>query len=124
FASPGELEEELDAELHHKSRGPWSPPSTASPVSMPSPMARGTDRPRPHWLIVDDAVTAPDAWEGVTGRMGMSGITVLRLAARPASASDSPATTSDSSCTTVCCGTADRSTPSPTSCRSRRPPGM
>ena len=25
-----ELEEELDAELHHKSRGPWSPPSTAS----------------------------------------------------------------------------------------------
>ncbi|MCV7083040.1 hypothetical protein H7H37_19520, partial [Mycolicibacterium insubricum] len=42
FASPGELEEELDAELHHKSRGPWSPPSTASPVSMPSPMARGT----------------------------------------------------------------------------------
>lgn len=83
FASPGELEEELDAELHHKSRGPWSPPSTASPVSMPSPMTRGTDRPGPHWLIVDDAVTAPDAWEGVTGRMGMSGITVLRLAARP-----------------------------------------
>ncbi|WP_264026701.1 hypothetical protein, partial [Mycolicibacterium insubricum] len=47
FASPGELEEELDAELHHKSRGPWSPPSTASPVSMPSPMARGTRPPAP-----------------------------------------------------------------------------
>ena len=81
FATPTDLEEALDAELHRKGRGPWEPPNAASPVSMPSPMEAGR-APGPHWLIVDDGTGSPDAWEGVTGQKGMAGITVLRLAAR------------------------------------------
>lgn len=83
FASPTELEDALDAELHRKGRGPWSPPVTASPTSMPSPM-EGTTAPTlgPHWVIVDDNVGTPEQWEGVTGQKGMAGITVLRLATR------------------------------------------
>ncbi|OBK10744.1 type VII secretion protein EccCa [Mycobacterium asiaticum] len=81
FASPMELEEALDAELHRKGRGPWVPPATASPTSMPSPMAAAPAL-GPHWVIVDDNVGTPEQWEGVTGQKGMAGITVLRLATR------------------------------------------
>ena len=84
FASPTELEDALDAELHRKGRGPWLPPSGASPTSMPSPMessAAGSGL-GPHWVIVDDNAGTPEQWEGVTGQKGMVGITVLRLAGR------------------------------------------
>ncbi|OBK93944.1 type VII secretion protein EccC [Mycobacterium asiaticum] len=81
FASPTELEEALDAELHRKGRGPWTPPATASPTSMPSPIEVSSAL-GPHWLIVDDNVGTPEQWEGVTGQKGMAGITVLRLATR------------------------------------------
>lgn len=83
FVSPTELEEALDAELHRKGRGPWAPPVTASPTSMPSTM-ESTSAPAlgPHWVIVDDNVGTPEQWEGVTGQKGMAGITVLRLATR------------------------------------------
>lgn len=83
FSSPTELEEALDAELHRKGRGPWSPPVTASPTSMPSPMeSMSAPALGPHWVIVDDNVGTPEQWEGVTGQKGMAGITVLRLATR------------------------------------------
>lgn len=84
FASPTELEETLDAELHRKGRGPWTPPTGASPTSMPSPIeAVGGLTLGPHWLIIDDGVGMPEQWESVTGQKGMTGITLLRLAARP-----------------------------------------
>jgi type VII secretion protein EccCa/type VII secretion protein EccCb len=83
FASPIELEEALDAELHRKGRGPWTPPVGASPTSMPSPMESSGLTMGPHWVIVDDNVGTPEQWEGVTGQKGMAGITVLRLATRP-----------------------------------------
>jgi type VII secretion protein EccCa/type VII secretion protein EccCb len=82
FATPVELEEALDAELHRKGRGPWTPPVGTSPTSMPSPM-ESSGLSGPHWVIVDDAVGTPEQWEGVTGQKGMAGITVLRLATRP-----------------------------------------
>jgi type VII secretion protein EccCa/type VII secretion protein EccCb len=82
FATPLELEDALDAELHRKGRGPWTPPVGTSPTSMPSPM-ESSGLAGPHWLIVDDAVGTPEQWEGVTGQKGMAGITVLRLATRP-----------------------------------------
>ncbi|KLO28666.1 type VII secretion protein EccCa [Mycobacterium haemophilum] len=83
FASPTELEEALDAELHRKGRGPWTPPVGGSPTSMPSPIESATDLALgPHWVIVDDNVGTPEQWEGVTGQKGMAGITVLRLATR------------------------------------------
>ncbi len=64
FASPTELEEALDAELHRKGRGPWSPPVTASPTSMPSPMEAATiPALGPHWVIVDDNVGTPEQWK-------------------------------------------------------------
>ena len=83
FASPTELEEALDAELHRKGRGPWTPPAGISPTSMPSPV-ESISGPTlgPHWVIVDDNVGTPEQWEGVTGQKGMVGITVLRLATR------------------------------------------
>ncbi|OBJ51587.1 type VII secretion protein EccC [Mycobacterium asiaticum] len=81
FASPTELEEALDAELHRKGRGPWTPPATSSPTSMPSPIEVSSAL-GPHWVIVDDNVGTPEQWEGVTGQKGMAGITVLRLATR------------------------------------------
>ena len=83
FASPTELEEALDAELHRKGRGPWTPPVGSSPSSMPSPV-ESISGPLlgPHWVIVDDNVGTPEQWEGVTGQKGMAGITVLRLATR------------------------------------------
>ncbi|HTQ21269.1 type VII secretion protein EccCa, partial [Mycobacterium sp.] len=83
FASPTELEEALDAELHRKGRGPWTPPAGSSPTSMPSPV-ESISGPTlgPHWVIVDDNVGTPEQWEGVTGQKGMVGITVLRLATR------------------------------------------
>ena len=83
FASPTELEEALDAELHRKGRGPWTPPVGTSPTSMPSPMESPGLALGPHWVIVDDNVGTPEQWEGVTGQKGMAGITVLRLATRP-----------------------------------------
>lgn len=83
FASPAELEEALDAELHRKGRGPWAPPAGTSPTSMPSPMESPGSMLGPHWVIVDDNVGTPEQWEGVTGQKGMAGITVLRLASRP-----------------------------------------
>jgi type VII secretion protein EccCa/type VII secretion protein EccCb len=83
FASPTELEDALDAELHRKGRGPWTPPVGATPTSMPSPMESSGSRLGPHWVIVDDSVGTPEQWEGVTGQKGMAGITVLRLATRP-----------------------------------------
>jgi type VII secretion protein EccCa/type VII secretion protein EccCb len=82
FASPTKLEEALDAELHRKGRGPWAPPTGSSPTSMPSPMESGPAL-GPHWVIVDDNIGTPEAWEGVTGQKGMAGITMLRLATRP-----------------------------------------
>jgi type VII secretion protein EccCa/type VII secretion protein EccCb len=83
FASPTELEEALDAELHRKGRGPWSPPAGSSPTSMPSAIEAAAGLPLgPHWVIVDDNVGTPEQWEGVTGQKGMAGITVLRLATR------------------------------------------
>ncbi len=83
FASPTELEDALDAELHRKGRGPWTPPVGTTPTSMPSPMESSGSRLGPHWVIVDDSVGTPEQWEGVTGQKGMAGITVLRLATRP-----------------------------------------
>lgn len=83
FTSPTELEEALDAELHRKGRGPWTPPVGTSPTSMPSPMESAGLTLGPHWVIVDDNVGTPEQWEGVTGQKGMAGITVLRLATRP-----------------------------------------
>lgn len=83
FASPTELEEALDAELHRKGRGPWTPPVGSNPTSMPSPIESATGQALgPHWVIVDDNVGTPEQWEGVTGQKGMAGITVLRLATR------------------------------------------
>jgi len=82
FGTPVELEDALDAELHRKGRGPWTPPVGTSPTSMPSAMETST-LVGPHWVIVDDAVGTPEQWEGVTGQKGMAGITVLRLATRP-----------------------------------------
>jgi type VII secretion protein EccCa/type VII secretion protein EccCb len=82
FASPTELEEALDAELHRKGRGPWTPPAGSSPTSMPSAMEPMGSVLGPHWVIVDDNVGTPEQWEGVTGQKGMAGITVLRLATR------------------------------------------
>ena len=90
FSSPTELEEALDAELHRKGRGPWAP---QAPAMSASPAAALTQRDEartssgapslgPHWVIVDDAAGTPEQWEGVTGRKGMSGITVLRMATR------------------------------------------
>ena len=85
FASPTELEDALDSELHRKGRGPWAPPSGSSPTTMLSPMeaAAAGSALGPHWVIVDDNVGTPEQWEGVTGQKGMAGITVLRLATRP-----------------------------------------
>ena len=83
FISPTELEEALDAELHRKGRGPWTPPVGTSPTSMPSAMASPGLILGPHWVIVDDNVGTPEQWESVTGQKGMAGITVLRLATRP-----------------------------------------
>jgi len=81
FTSPTELEEALDAELHRKGRGPWSPPTGSSPTTMPSPIeAAAGSALGPHWVIVDDNVGTPEQWEGITGQKGMAGITVLRLA--------------------------------------------
>jgi type VII secretion protein EccCa/type VII secretion protein EccCb len=82
FASPTELEEALDAELHRKGRGPWTPPTGSSPTSTPSAMESAGSAFGPHWVIVDDNVGTPEHWEGVTGQKGMAGITVLRLASR------------------------------------------
>ena len=81
FASPTELEEALDAELHRKGRGPWTPVG-ATPSSTPSAMESTGRAAGPHWVIVDDNVGTPEQWEGVTGQKGMAGITVLRLAPR------------------------------------------
>ncbi len=84
FTSPGDLEEALDAELHRKGRGPWSPPSGSTPSTTLSPMeAAGASALGPHWIIVDDNVGTPEQWEAVTGQKGRAGITVLRLATRP-----------------------------------------
>ena len=84
FTSPAELEDALDAELHRKGRGPWTPPSGSSPTTMLSPMeAASGNALGPHWVIVDDNVGTPEQWEGITGQKGMAGITVLRLASRP-----------------------------------------
>lgn len=86
FTSPADLEEALDAELHRKGRGPWTAPSPANgsrPTTARSPI-EDTAAPSlgPHWVIVDDAVGTPTEWEGVTGKKGLAGITVLRLATR------------------------------------------
>jgi type VII secretion protein EccCa/type VII secretion protein EccCb len=83
FASPTELEEALDAELHRKGRGPWTPPAGTAPTSMPSALESSGLTLGPHWVIVDDNVGTPEQWESVTGQKGMAGITVLRLATRP-----------------------------------------
>ncbi|MGC2655824.1 MAG: type VII secretion protein EccCa [Mycobacterium sp.] len=82
FGSPTELEDALDAELHRKGRGPWTPPVGTSPTSMPSPMESTGLSLGPHWVIVDDSVGTPEQWEGVTGQRGIAGITLLRLATR------------------------------------------
>jgi len=81
FTSPADLEDALDAELHRKGRGPWTPPSGAIPSL--SGQSVVTPAPGPHWIIVDDNAGTPEHWESVTGQKGMAGITVLRLATRP-----------------------------------------
>ncbi len=83
FSSPADLEAVLDAELHRKGRGPWSPPASASPITATSPMEMAGSGQGPHWVIVDDGTGTPEQWETVTGQKGMAGITILRLAARP-----------------------------------------
>ena len=80
FHSPTDLEEALDAELHRKGRGPWAP--AAGPIGAGATATPASAELGPHWVIVDDNVGTPDQWEGVTGRVGMAGITVLRLASR------------------------------------------
>ncbi|MCE9516768.1 MAG: type VII secretion protein EccCa [Mycobacterium sp.] len=86
FASPAELEDALDAELHRKGRGPWAPPSSLTPTTTAASSSSLDASPPagagPHWVIVDDNVGTPDQWESVTGLKGMSGITMLRLATR------------------------------------------
>ena len=82
FTSPAELEEALDAELHRKGRGPWSPPGGTSPTTTPSPMESAGSALGPHWVIVDDNVGTPEQWESVTGQKGMAGITMLRMGTR------------------------------------------
>jgi type VII secretion protein EccCa/type VII secretion protein EccCb len=81
FATPTDLEDALDAELHRKGRGPWTPVGS-SPTTTPSALESTRPALGPHWVIVDDNVGTPEQWEGVTGQKGMAGITVLRLAAR------------------------------------------
>lgn len=83
FSSPEDLEEALDAELHRKGRGPWTPPIGSSPVATPSGMESAGSAIGPHWVIVDDNTGSPEQWEAVTGQKGRAGITVLRLAVRP-----------------------------------------
>ena len=84
FSSPTELEDALDAELHRKGRGPWSPPSGSSPLTTPSPLEPAVESELlPHWVIVDDGVGTPEQWEPITGQKGMAGITMLRLSTRP-----------------------------------------
>jgi len=83
FASPGDLEEALDSELHRKGRGPWAPPTGSSPTTTLTTVESGAASGLgPHWIIVDDNVGTPEQWEAVTGQKGMAGITVLRLATR------------------------------------------
>ncbi|EUA56712.1 ftsK/SpoIIIE family domain protein [Mycobacterium xenopi 4042] len=77
---------------------------------MPSPMETQGLSLGPHWVIVDDNTGTAEQWEGVTGLKGMAGITVLRLATRPASALVSPRRTSDFSSAKVGSITARRST--------------
>jgi type VII secretion protein EccCa/type VII secretion protein EccCb len=79
FTSPTDLEDTLDAELHRRGRGPWAPPTGLSPITALSPV----EPTGPHWVIVDDNAGTPEQWETVTGQKGMSGITMVRLAARP-----------------------------------------
>ncbi len=68
FISPTELEEALDAELHRKGRGPWTPPVGTSPTSMPSAMASPGLMLGPHWVIVDDNVGTPEQWRASPDR--------------------------------------------------------
>lgn len=83
FTGPADLEDTLDAELHRKGRGPWQPPSAASPLTVGTALEASTEATiGPHWLIVDDNTGNPDQWEAVTGQKGMAGITVVRLAGR------------------------------------------
>lgn len=85
FTTPTELEDALDAELHCKGRGPWTPPLGSSPTTTLSPLETRPSASAalgPHWLIVDDNTGTVEQWEGVTGQKGMTGITVLRLARR------------------------------------------
>lgn len=121
FASPADLEETLDAELHRKGRGQWAPPIGSSPSTTPSPM----DSPAgaglgPHWVIVDDGTGTPEQWETVTGQKGMAGITMLRLASRSAPASASAARGSGSNSVRDASPTVTGSTPWPT-CSPRAP---
>jgi type VII secretion protein EccCa/type VII secretion protein EccCb len=84
FTSPAELEDALDSELHHKGRGPWMPLAGSSPSTALSSIQSATGTvSSPHWIIVDDNTGTPELWESVTGRKGMAGITMLRLAVRP-----------------------------------------
>ena len=81
FTSPTELEDALDSELHHRSRGPWMPPVGLSPSTATS-LPASASVIGPHWIIVDDNTGTPEVWESVTGQKGMAGITMLRLAPR------------------------------------------
>ena len=84
FTSPTELEDALDSELHHRSRGPWMPPVGPNPSTTTLPhQSNSSSVLSPHWIIVDDNVGSPEAWESVTGQKGMAGITMLRLSTRP-----------------------------------------
>ena len=82
FNSPTDLEEALDAELHRKGRGPWAGPGGSSPAGAGAQADSAATDLGPHWVIIDDGAGTPEQWEGVTGRIGMAGITVLRLASR------------------------------------------
>jgi type VII secretion protein EccCa/type VII secretion protein EccCb len=87
FASPGELEEALAADLHMKGkRRPWSADTAPSPSTTGSTLEEGGvgggAELGPHLVIVDDSTGSPEAWESVVGQVGKAGITLLRVASR------------------------------------------
>ena len=86
FATPGELEEALAADLHMKGkRGAWSAQTALAPSTTGSPLEQGGDGGAdlgPHLVIVDDNTGSPEAWESVVGKVGKAGITLLRVASR------------------------------------------
>lgn len=89
FTTPTELEEALSTELGRRSKtlGTWTKPTQESPTTMASALESDAAQAQaqdgyPHWVIIDDNTGTPEAWEGVIGKFGMKGTTVLRVASR------------------------------------------